>query len=210
MPVIHGRRKGNCMEKKEKLVNIIMAIVISILMGILFAFISRNNADPKALENMPPAPVAYLISILESVTVGVILALIIPMGKWGRALCRKTGANPPGLKFTLINCIPFALTNAILISIICSFLGVATSYGHIADPNKPPMIAMWLGNWIKTLPISIVVSYILSIIISPIVVKAVGLGGPPKGMPGGPGGPPAGTGRPGGPGGPPAGGPPRD
>ena len=90
------------MKKKEKLVNIIMAIVISILMGILFAFISRNNADPKALESMPPAPAAYLISILESVTVGVILALIIPMGKWGRALCRKTGANPPGIKFTMI------------------------------------------------------------------------------------------------------------
>ena len=180
------------MKKKEKLVNIIMAIVISILMGILFAFISRNNADPKALESMPPAPVAYLISILESVTVGVILALIIPMGRWGRALCKKTGVNPPGFKFTLVNCIPFALTNAILISIICSLIGVATSYGYIADPNKPPMLAMWLGNWIKTLPISIVVSYILSIIISPIVVKAVGLGGPPKGMPGGTpaGGPP--------------------
>ncbi len=198
-------RKGNSMKKKETLVNIIMAVILSICMGALFTFINRSSVDPEALKNMPPAPIAYLVRILESVTVGVIISLIIPMGKWGFALAKKFGANPPGIKFTLINSIPFSLINAILLSFICSFIGIATSYGNIADPNKPSLVSMWLGNWIKTLPISIVVGYVLAIIISPIVVKAVGLGKPPAGAPGGPGGPPAGA--PGGPGGPPKGGP---
>lgn len=174
-------RKVKDMKKKEKLVNIIMAIIISAIMGVLFAFLTRNNADAKALENMPPAPVAYILSILESITVGVILALIIPMGKWGRGLAAKAGATPPSMKFTLLNSIPFAVINAITISAICSFIGVATSYGHIEDPNKPAMIVMWLGNWLKTLPISICVSYVLAVLISPFVVQAVGLGGPPTG-----------------------------
>ena len=175
------------MEKKARTVNIIMAVVISLVMGILFTFITRGKSDPKALESMPPAPVAYLISILESVVVGVIIALIIPMGKMGRALAAKFGANPPSFKFTIINSIPFAVINAILVSAICSLLGVASSYGHIMDPNKPPLIIMWLTNWLKLLPISIIVSYVLAVIISPIVVRAVGLGGP--GGPGGPGDP---------------------
>jgi hypothetical protein len=178
------------MEKKEKKVNLIMAVIISLCMGILFTFITRGHADPKALESMPPAPAAYLISILESVVVGVIVAFIIPMGKIGRAMTSKAGVRPPSLPFTLINSIPFAVINAILVSAVCSFLGVASSYKHIMDPNKAPLFLMWATNWLKLLPISIIVSYVLAVIISPIVVKAVGLGGP-----GGPGGP----GRPGGP-----------
>ena len=174
------------MEKKEKLVNLIMAVVLSIIMGVLFTFITRGHADPKALENMPPAPAAYLISILESVTVGVIIALIIPMGKMGSALANKLGVRPPSFKFMLVKSIPFALINAILVSAVCSFLGVASSYSHIADPNKAPLMTMWFGNWLKLLPISIVVGYVISIIIAPIVVKKVGLGGPPAGPMGGP------------------------
>ncbi len=182
------------MKKKERLVSIIMAVIISVCMGILFAFITRSTAEPKALENMPPAPVAYLLSVLESVTIGVILALLIPMGRMGRSLAAKAGATPPSLKFTLINGIPFAVINAVVISAICSFIGIATSYGKNMDPNKPSLIAMWFGNWIKSLPFGILVGYVLAVIIAPFVVKAVGLGGPPAG------GPPAGR--------PPVGGPP--
>ena len=185
------------MEKKERRVSLIMAVLISAIMGVIFSYITRGHQDPKALENMPPAPAAYLINILESVIVGVIITFVIPMGKMGRALTRSFGVKPPSFKFTLVNCIPFALINAILVSAICSFIGVATSYGKIMDPNKPPLMAMWSGNWLKLLPVSIVVSYVFSIIISPFVVKAVGLGGPPEGRAGGPpegraGGPPEG------------------
>ena len=192
-------------KKKERRVNLIMAICMSIVMGILFAFITRNNADPKMLENMPPAPVTYLTTLLESITVGVIIAFIIPMGKIGRALSAKCGAYPPSLKFTLLNSIPFAVINSIVVGAVCSFIGIATSYGKNMDPNKPPLMKMWFSNWISTLWIAILVSYVVAVIISPLVVRAVGLGGPPVGGPpaGGPpvGGPPAG--------GPPVGGPPQ-
>lgn len=180
---------GYNMKKKEKQVNLIMAIIMSLAMGILFTFITRGHADPKALESMPPAPAAYLIGILESVVVGVIVALIIPMGKIGRALTTKAGVRPPSLKYTLLNSIPFAVINAILVSSICSFIGIASSYKHMMIPDKPPLFLMWITNWLKLLPISIIVSYVLAVIISPIVVKAVGLGGPNANAgPGGPGG----------------------
>ena len=174
-------RKVKDMKKKERLVSLIMAIIISAIMGILFAAISRSMAGEKALENMPPAPVTYLLSVLESVTIGVILVFILPMGKWGRALAAKAGANPPSMKFTLLNSIPFAVCNAVIISAICSFIGIAMSYGKNMDPNKPALVVMWLKNWLITLPISLGVSYILAVLISPFVVQAVGLGGPPTG-----------------------------
>lgn len=171
------------MKKKELRMNIIMAIAMSICMGVIFTFITRNNADPKALENMQPAPIAYLVGILESVTVGVIIALIIPIGRMGKALSRKCNAYPPSIKFTLINCIPFALINAIFVSAICSFIGIATSYSKIMDPHKPTLMKMWFDSWISILWLSILVSYVLAIIIAPFVVKAVGLGGTPTGGP---------------------------
>ena len=49
------------------------------------------------------------------------------------------------------------------------------------DPNKPPLMKMWFSNWISTLWIGILVSYVLAVLISPFVVQAVGLGGPPTG-----------------------------
>ena len=171
------------MKKKEWRMNIIMAIAMSICMGVTFTFITRNNADPKALENMQPAPIAYLISILESVTVGVIVALIIPIGRMGKALSRKCNAYPPSIKFSLINCIPFALINAIFVSAICSFIGIATSYSKNMDPHKPTLMKMWFDNWISILWLSILVGYVLAIIIAPFVRKAVGLGGAPTGGP---------------------------
>ena len=61
----------------------------------------------------------------------------------------------------------------------------------IAQPMK---IA---SNVLLALICSILISYVLAVLISPFVVQAVGLGGPPAGA--GPGGPPAGAG----PGGPP-------
>ena len=64
-------------------------------MGVLFTFITRKNAEPQALANMLPAPVAYILSILESVTVGILVALIIPMGKLGRGLGGPPAGGPP-------------------------------------------------------------------------------------------------------------------
>ena len=169
------------MKKKTKQVDIIMAIIMSVCMGILFAIIARFSADPKALESMPPLPIALLISILESVIVGVIIVLIIPMGKIGRAITTKFNANPGSIKHNALNCLPFAVINAVLISAICSFISIAQAHSHIPADQAPPLFVMWITNWLRLLPLSIVVSYVLAFVIAPFVVKAVGLGGPPKG-----------------------------
>lgn len=172
------------MKKKEMLVSIIMAVIMSTVMGLLFAFIARKTANEQALNSMPPAPVMYITSLIESIIVGVIVVLVLPLGKAGRALAAKFNAVPPSFKFNALNGLPLAVVNAILVSAICSFISIAKSHAQIPAGQAPPLIIMWFGNWIKTLPVSIIVSYILALIIAPMVVKAVGLGGPPAGRDG--------------------------
>ncbi|SNU09951.1 hypothetical protein SAMN06297422_1405 [Lachnospiraceae bacterium] len=164
---------------KEKKVNLIMAIIMSACMGILFAFVARKSASPQALQTMPSAPVMIITSLIESIIVGVIVAFVIPMGKMGSALSAKFGAIPGTAKFTAINSIPFAVINAVLVSAVCSFISIAGSHAKMPPEQAPPLLIMWLSNWLKTLPLSILLSYVLAVIISPIVVKKVGLGGPP-------------------------------
>ena len=48
------------MQKKERRVNIIMVVIMSLVMGLLFAFLARHNADEKALDTMPPAPIMFI------------------------------------------------------------------------------------------------------------------------------------------------------
>ncbi len=175
------------MQKKERLVGLIMAIIMSAVMGILFAFIARMSAGEKALESMPPAPVMFISSLIESIIAGVIVTLVIPMGRMGKALAGKFNAVPGSFKYSALNSLPFAVINAVLVSAICSFISIAQSHAHMPADQAPPLMIMWLSNWLKLLPLSIIVSYVLALIISPIVVKSVGLGGPPAGrdMPGG-------------------------
>ena len=169
------------MKKKAKKVDIIMAIIMSVCMGILFAIIARKSADPKALESMPPLPIALLTSILESVIAGVIVVLVIPMGKIGRTLTTKFNAAPGTKKYSAINCLPFAVINAVLVSAVCSFISIAQAHSHMPADQAPPLFIMWVTNWLRLLPLSILGSYVLALIIAPFVVKAVGLGGPPEG-----------------------------
>ena len=184
-------------KKKNKKVNIIMAVVMSAVMGLLFAFLARHNADAKAIESMPPAPVMYISSVVEAIIVGLLVALLLPLGKAGRALAGKFNAKPPSMKFNLLNSIPLAVVNAIICSAVCSFISIAQSHSHMAPAAKAanPLMKMWFGNWLKTLPLSIIAGYVIAVIIAPFVVKAVGLGAPPAGGPpvGGPpvGGPPS-------------------
>ncbi|MCR5406227.1 MAG: hypothetical protein K6E88_05540 [Lachnospiraceae bacterium] len=166
------------MRKKERKVSIIMAVILSSMMGILFSILVRRGADAKALESMPPMPVMLITSLLESVTVGVILVLILPLGKLGRSLAGKAGAQPPSMKFTLLNSLPFAVISAVFVSAIVCFISVAIAHGKMTG-DVQPLMEMWAKNWLKSLPLSVIVSYVLSILISPVVVKKVGLGGPP-------------------------------
>ncbi|MBP5180173.1 MAG: hypothetical protein J6127_02675 [Clostridiales bacterium] len=171
------------MAKKERLVGIIMAVIMSAAMGIIMALIVRMTSDANALASMPPAPVMVITSVLESIVVGVIIVLIFPLGKMGRVLAAKAGATPPGIRFTLLNSIPFALINALGCSIIVCFINVAVAHSHIPADVAPPLMVMFLKQWASTLVPSIILGYVLSVIISPLVVRAVGLGGPPSGRP---------------------------
>ena len=116
---------GKIMQKKEKKVNIIMAVVMSLVMGLFFAFLARHNAGAKELESMPPAPIMFITSALEAIIAGLIVALILPLGKAGRAMAGKFNAEPPSMKFTLINSIPLAVVNAVICSAVCSFISIA-------------------------------------------------------------------------------------
>ena len=113
-----------------------------------------------------------------------------PFGKWGRALAAKHKAFPPTMKFTMLNCLPISVGCSTIVGCVVSFIKTAQAHAKIPPQAAPPLLAMWLPSWLKLLPLSILVSYVLAVLISPFVVQAVGLGGPPAGA--GPGGPPAG------------------
>ena len=173
-------RKVKDMKKKELTISIIMAVVISAAMGALASFLVRKNMNPQALAASPAAAM-YIANILESIIVGVIIVLLLPFGKWGRALTVKYHAAPPGLKFTALNCLPISLGSAVLVSAIVSFINIAQVHSHIPAGMAPPLMVMWVSQWLGLLPLSIIVSYLMAVIISPFVVQAVGMptGGPP-------------------------------
>ncbi len=161
------------MKKKELTISIIIATIISIAMGFLATLLVRLGADEKELSTMPPAAIMYILSILESVIVGIICAVLLPLGKLGMAFARKCNANPPGMKFNLINSIPLAVGNSIIVSAVVCFINVAQAHSHIPKEEAPPLFPMFLGGWLKLLIPSIILSYVLAIILSPVVVKIV-------------------------------------
>lgn len=169
-------RKVKDMKKKERLMGIIMAIIISLGMGILVAALIPV-ISPQAAESQPVA-IRYISNILMSVVTGIIVALVIPLGKLGRGLANKAGAMPPSFKFTLLNSIPLAAGNTLIVSLVCSFFGVLMGRSHAeaeALAHMPPFPVMWLGNWVKLLLPTLIVSYILAVILSPVVSQAIGM-----------------------------------
>ncbi|MCR5108598.1 MAG: hypothetical protein K6B28_10605 [Lachnospiraceae bacterium] len=167
------------MKNKEKTVSMIMAVIMSAIMGIIFTVFARHNASGEALVYMPAAPVMYITGILESVITGVLVVLIFPLGKAGRSLCTKYNAVPPSFKFTALNSLPIAVASAVIVSAVCSFISIARSHSHMPADIAPPLMAMWFQNWIRILPVSVIVSYLLAVLISPVIVRATGLSKPP-------------------------------
>lgn len=168
------------MKKKERTVNLIMAVIMSAAMGIFAAFLVRHGMNTQELSSLPPAPVMYITNALESIFFGVIFTLILPMGKWGRDLASKAGAVPPSLKFHLLNCLPVSVISALLVSLPVCLINILQARSHIPAELAPPLIPMFLGSWAKLLLPTTIVSYVISLLISPIVVKAVGLNIPSK------------------------------
>ncbi len=165
--------------KKERLVGIIMSIIISAVMGVVSAALVIKN-NPEAVKYTPVA-MLYISNIALSIVIGVIIALVIPLGKLGAMLARKANANPPGIKFFLLNAIPNSVGNTLIISLILSFVGVLTARMKLpaeALSQLPPFAVMWLGNWFKLLLPTLLISYVLSVLLSPLISRLLGVGGP--------------------------------
>lgn len=165
--------------KKERLVGIIMSIIISAVMGVVSAaLVIRNN--PEAVK-YTPVEMLYITNIALSIVIGVIVSLVIPFGRLGAMLARKANANPPGIKFFLLNAIPNSVGNTLIISLILSFVGVLTARMKLpaeALSQLPPFAVMWLGNWFTLLLPTLLISYVLSVLLSPLISRLLGVGGP--------------------------------
>ena len=177
------------MKKKMFLMGLIMSLIISVAMGLLSSFLLiLFNPD---IVKSSPVPVIYLLNTLASLITGLIVFFVVPLGKLGAALTVKAGVRPPSLKFTLLNAIPMAVGNTVIISLVVSLLGVISARMKVPAEvlsTMPPMPVMWLGTWAKLLLPTLIASYILSVLISPLISKALGLGG--TGSEGGAGKPP--------------------
>lgn len=157
------------MRKKEKRIGIIMAVIVSAAMGIIAAIVVSANPEAK----VPPFPVFCAVNVIESVIAGLLVAFIIPLGRIGKSLADRAGATPPSLKFNLINSIPYAVGNAVIVSAVVSFINVAQAHASIPSDQAPPLMAMWISSWLPLLLPSIIAGYVLAVIISPIVVGIV-------------------------------------
>jgi len=165
--------------KKERLVGIIMSIIISAVMGVVSAALVIKN-NPEAVKYTPVA-MLYISNIALSIVIGVIIALVIPLGKLGAMLARKANANPPGIKFFLLNAIPNSVGNTLIISLILSFVGVLSARMKLpteALSQLPPFAVMWLGNWMRLLLPTLLISYVLSVLLSPLISRLLGVKGP--------------------------------
>lgn len=114
----------NNIQKKEKIVSVIMSAMMSTIMGALATTLVRKNMNPQMLASASAVGM-YLSDILESVTVGILLTLVAPFCKWGKALAAKHKAFPPSLKFTLLNSLPLSVGCSITVGGIVSFINAA-------------------------------------------------------------------------------------
>lgn len=165
--------------KKERLVGIIMSIIISAVMGVVSAALVIKN-NPEAVKYTPVA-MLYISNIALSIVIGVIIALVIPLGKLGAMLARKANANPPGIKFFLLNAIPNSVGNTLIISLILSFVGVLSARMKLpaeALSHLPPFAVMWIGSWMRLLLPTLLISYVMSVLLSPLISRLLGVKGP--------------------------------
>ena len=176
-------RKVKDMKKKERLMGLIMAIIISAAMGVVATFLVRLfNAQAKN----SPLVVMLLMNVTLSIVLGVIISLILPLGKLGRKLAAAAHANPPSFKFTLLNSLPISIINTVIIGFLLSGLGIFMARMGIrrsAPPeaaaaalaSMPPFPVMWAISFFEILIPTMIISYLLAVILSPVISQAVGL-----------------------------------
>ena len=168
-------RKVKDMKKKERLMGLIMAIIISAAMGVAATFLVRLF-NPQAAKS--PLIGMLLMNIGLSVVLGIIISLVLPLGKIGRKLAAAAHAYPPSFKFTLLNSLPISVINSVLIGFLLSGFGIFLARRNIppqALANMPPFPVMWIISLLEILVPTTLISYLLSVILSPIVSQMVGI-----------------------------------
>lgn len=177
-------RKVKDMKKKERLMGLIMAIIISAVMGVCATFLVRLFNKQAAEQS--PLIAMLLLNIVLSIVLGVIISLVLPLGKLGRKLAAAAHANPPSFKFTLLNSLPISVINTIIIGFLLSGLGVGMARMGIrrsAPPevaaqilgSMPPFPIMWAISFFEILIPTMIISYLLAVILSPVISQAIGL-----------------------------------
>jgi len=177
-------RKVKDMKKKERLMGLIMAIIISAAMGVAATILVRLF-NKQAAESSPLV-IMLLSNVIMSVVLGVIISLVLPLGKLGRKLAAAAHANPPSFKFTLLNSLPISIINTVIIGFLLSGFGIFMARMGIrrsAPPevasqilgSMPPFPIMWAVSFFEILIPTLIISYLLAVILSPIISQAVGL-----------------------------------
>ena len=187
-------RKVKDMKKKERIMGLVMAIIISAAMGLAASLIVMFTQKEAHIGIWN-----FVINIVLSIILGVIISLVLPLGKLGRKLAASANANPPSFKFTLLNALPISVINTFIIGFLLSGFGVfmarmgisrgamgaALANGAPADvaaqaaaqalASMPAFPIMWLRSFGIMLVPTLIISYLLAVILSPIVSQAVGL-----------------------------------
>lgn len=177
-------RKVKDMKKKERLMGLVMAIIISAAMGVVATFLVRLF-NKQAAESSPLV-IMLLSNVILSIILGIIISFVLPLGKLGRKLASAAHANPPSFKFTLLNALPISVINTAIIGFLLSGLGIFMARMGIkrgAPPevaaqilgSMPPFPVMWAISFFEILIPTMLISYLLAVILSPIISQAVGL-----------------------------------
>ncbi|MBQ1492350.1 MAG: hypothetical protein IIZ39_10360, partial [Blautia sp.] len=120
--------------------------------------------------------VVYVSHILLAVILGVIIAKTLPFGKMGRGMAAKSGAKGGSFKFNLLNAIPLALGNTLIISLILSLFGTwLMRMGAVdATTQMPSFLIVWLESFGKLFILGSIASYLVIVLFSPVVSDMIG------------------------------------
>ena len=159
--------------------SICMAITLSFflsLTGNLVGMVQSGRFDA----------IGFILGFVLSTIVSLIIGLAVPMGRIHGWVIKKHG---PGLIGRYIESL---ISDLIYTPVMTTLMVVMAFFMAKSHGQNPP----FLGMYLPSLGISLVVGYILVFIFQPFYMKmlmkkyGVAPGGPPQGKPGGPGGPP--------------------
>lgn len=152
-------------QKNKRVIEVIVSVIMSVAMGMVSTIIVCSNPN----ANTPPFVIFCFLNVTESIITGVCVALFIPLGKISDALVRKLKLKNPSLEYNLVYSIPLAIGNALIVSVVVSFINIAIAYTRLDPTQCPPLLVMWASSWIPLVIPMNIISYIFSVIVYPMV-----------------------------------------